>query len=229
MTDRILKWRGNAMTRKINRVNIVTLLSMLLILCNSGKIISDDEPEQDADSQVENVSDESEVKPYKTSTKIAVASSKKNLPKDNVTKNSSAKKLLRSERKLFINGQDSPISIIVTDKDNKLHHYTIPAGITKSIDHVPLHIKKIVCKGNYQYKDISITGSALNSYSVFIFTIDNKLEQMHFIDIKQKTEALNRAKNALRHAQIAVQRDKSVIEKLAKKFEEIQEQTIYLQ
>ena len=204
---------------KVNIANNVAFFGMLLLLCNSTLIISSDEAADEVDAYIE----ESVDKPEKHKT----SAPKKNSPTSWTQKNNSIKKALRSERKLFVNGQDSPVSIIVTDKNNQQHYYSMPAGTTRIVEHVPLHIKKIVCTGKYQEKDISIPGTALNTYSVFIFGLESKLEQMHYIDIKQKTEMLNRAKNALRQAQLAFKRDKQAIEKLAKKVEDIQEQTIY--
>ena len=212
--------------KKIGYLPTITLLYMLLILCNSGKIIAwQDDSTQDSDTKTESSLDDSETKVEKKKNSVA----KKSDSINNSKKDTTLKNLCRSEKKLFINGQDSPISIVVTDKNNKQHYYTIPAGRNKQVEHVPLHIKKIVCNGNYDYKDIPISGTALNTYSVFIFTIDNKLEQIHFIDIKQKERALNYAKNGLREAQLSFERDKKLIDKLTKKVEEIQDQTIYLQ
>ena len=139
------------------------------------------------------------------------------------------KQVLRSERKVFINGRDGQITFIVTDKNNIQHVYTMPIGTKKIIDHVPQHIKKVVCCDKYQDKDIPLSLNNLNTYSVFVFTHDNKVEQYHFIDIKQKTDALNRAKLALRNALVAFDRDKQLIDKLTKKIEDFEDLTIYLQ
>ncbi len=205
---------------------IFSLLSTLLILCNSEKIVSlDNDQAEETETKTENTTDESinKIEESKEST------TQKNAPTGSLEKNKYSKSPVRSERKLFINSQDSPILIVITDKNNKQHHYKIPAGATKIVDHLPLQIKKIVCNGNYGYKDIPISGTALHTYSVFVFTIDNKLEQYHFINIQQKTSALNYAKTALREARLAVNRDKKKVEKLTEKVEDIQDQTIYLQ
>ena len=203
------------------------LILSLLIVCNSATILISFEETEDSQTTSETTVD----KP-----KAQGATGKSNLPArktpaDTTTNGTkiNSKKPVRSERKMFINSQDNPISMLITDKDNKLHLIVIPAGGKKTVEHVPLHIKKIVGKGNYQYKDIPISGTALNSYSVFVFAIDNTLEQFHFIDIKQKEHALARAKNALREARLAVTQDKHEVERLTKKIEDLQEQTIYFQ
>ena len=205
---------------KNQNLHKITLLTLFAMFNNILVLQAEDEPTEEAEAKTEDVKEEADIK---------TALSKNNSPKKGVTPKEALKNLLRSERKLFINGRDSNIDIVVTDKDNKQHYYKIPAGTTKKVEHVPLHIKKIICSDKYQEKDIVITQTTLNTYSVFIFNFDLKPEQFHFIDIKQKTDALNRVKRALDTAKAMVHRDQKLIETLIKKYEDTQEQTIYLQ
>jgi len=143
--------------------------------------------------------------------------------------NNSSAKSFRSEQKLFINARDSTIILFVIDKNNKQYRYNIPMGGKQYIDHVPSHIKKVVCRDKQQEKDIIIPQAILNGYSVFIFNFDIKPEQFHFVDVKQKTYALQQAKNVLRTAQLFEYYNKQLIEKLIKKVEAIENKTTYLQ
>jgi len=200
------------------------IVFILLMIHHTNMITAiDDELTKETETTVETTEDDD----------TTIETIEKNIFMQSSIKNQDTTKLIHknylgSEKKLFINGQDNPLSIIVTDKDNKQHFFTIPAGTQKLVYLIPFYIKKIVCKGNYENKDIAITGSDLLTHSVFMLNLENKVEKFHCIDIKQKIKILGQAKKAIQQAKFTQKIDEKLLEKLMKNVDNIQEYSVYL-
>lgn len=188
-------------------MNKIFLIMTLVLLHESIFCFSDDLQDQDNVEQVH---------------------VKKTVKQQDVVKKTSVPVLHCSQRKLFINSLDSPVSLFLTDKNNKSFSYIIPAGATRHLDCILEHIKKITCSSRYQEKKIEVPLAKLKDNSVIFLSLDYKLDFFNFIDIRQKNRAINEAKIALRVAQLAIPRNRDQIEKLSEKIYELQDQTIYM-
>jgi len=135
----------------------------------------------------------------------------------------------KSDRKLFINYLDNPITIFFMSKDNQKHTYIIPAGVTRSIDCIVQRIKTVTYFDRYQRKTVAIPLAKLQENAVIVFTLDNKVEYFNFINIRQKHEKINEIKVMLRKARLVIPYNLPLIEKLETKIEDLYEQTIYQQ
>lgn len=118
-------------------------------------------------------------------------------------------KLIPIEESFFVNGRVNDILLIITDHKNNQFQRIIKSGDNYGCTHKPLELKKVVC---YEKLAVNTTLSKtdLDTYAVFLFNTD-KVEKYHFINIRQKNEALNRARDLKNEAL----------------FNEISDQTIY--
>jgi len=216
-----------ATMKKINLYKLITIIKISIfsiIFITNIAVYSSDETEQKNEElkKIEEIEDKDE--------KEAFEKKIEELQKISFIKTTPTQRCkLQPEKKLFINARDNIIKLIVTYKDNKQILYVLQPGLKQYVNLIPSQIKKCICRDKNQEKDLVIPTTALNSYSVFIFNFDTKPEQIHFIDIKQKTYALNKIKNMLRNAQLFMYYDKKLIESLIKKVNDIQDRTIYLQ
>lgn len=146
-----------------------------------------------------------------------------------VAKKEVASGSVKSERKLFVNYLDNPITIFFTDKNNKKFSCIIPSGVTRLVDCIMQRMKTVTYFDRHQGKVVTISLAKLQENSVVIFTLDNKVEFFSFIDIRQKHEKIKETKIALAKARLAIPYNKPLLEKLIKKIEDLDEQTIYRQ
>lgn len=136
---------------------------------------------------------------------------------------------VKSERKLFVNYLDNPITIFFTDKNSKKFSCIVPSGVTRLVDCVMQRMKAVTYFDRHQAKVVTVSLAKLQENSVVIFTLDNKVEFFNFIDIRQKHEKIKETKIALAKARLAIPCNKPLLEKLIKKIEDLDEQTIYRQ
>lgn len=136
---------------------------------------------------------------------------------------------VKSERRFFVNYLDSPITVFFYDKNDKQLKHVISSGGTIPIDCIFSRIKKVTYFDKQQQKIVSISLAKLQENVVTVFNLDNKLEFFNFINIRQKYQTINNAKIALRKARLTNMHDRELIEKLIKKIEDLDDQTIYLQ
>jgi hypothetical protein len=136
---------------------------------------------------------------------------------------------VRAEQKLFVNYLDNPITILFTDKNNKKFSCIVPSGVTRLVACVIQRMKTVTYFDRHQEKVVTVSLAKLQENSVVIFTLDNKVEFFNFIDIRQKHEKIKETKIALAKARLAIPYNKPLLEKLVKKIEDLDEQTIYRQ
>jgi len=119
-------------------------------------------------------------------------------------------RLIPIETTLFVNGRVNNIMLIITDNKNQQYKITIKSGDQYECHHKSQQLKKVVCY-EIQAANTTLTQNDLNSYAAFVFNADQKLEKYHFINIKHKDAALNKARD-LKNETL---------------FTEISEQTVY--
>ncbi len=116
------------------------------------------------------------------------------------------------ETTVFANGRVNPISLIVTEPNNKQFVINLRTGhhFTYHNKNIPNHLQKVVCSDPYS-SNVTLSKADLNTYAAFLFNENQKTEKYHYISSQEQTMALKKARDA--HNQ--------------KRFDEIAQQTIY--
>jgi|GEM_PF-2052204 len=130
------------------------------------------------------------------------------------SKKASDKKIIPEkyrERKIFVNGRVNPIMLVITKMNGKKEHLSILGGQRREYVHESKQLKQVVCN-EIHAKPTTLPQSKLNTFAVFIFNTDNRLENYHFVNKKDKQIALNKVRNS----------------RNSEKFNEVEEKTIYL-
>lgn len=96
---------------------------------------------------------------------------------------------------LFVNGRVNDVLLIITDQKNKSHSISIKAGSQYSCGHPVQYLKKVVCY-EISAPNTTLSQADLNTYAVFVFNTDQKLEKYHFINIQQKNASLKQAQES---------------------------------
>lgn len=144
-------------------------------------------------------------------------------------KKEAVKEPVKLERKLFVNYLDNPMTVFFVDKSNKQRNYVIPAGVSRIVDCIVEQVKKVTYFDRHQEKIVAIPVAKLQENAVIIFNLDNKVEFFNFVNIQQKQEMIKKTKAVLQKVRFSTPWDKTLIEKLVKKVEDLSEQTIYRQ
>lgn len=166
------------------------IISFQIILLNA-------ESNEQADLQTTE-SQESESTAQKTKPKLE--SKSKSIKEKKETKEIKAvSKNLPFKTTLFVNGRVNDILLVITDQKNKSHSISIKAGSHYSCGHPAQYLKKVMCY-EISAPNTTLNQADLNTYSVFVFNTDQKLEKYHFINIQQKNNSLKQARESRNEA-----------------------------
>ncbi len=115
------------------------------------------------------------------------------------------------ERKVFVNGRVNPIMLVITKMNGKKEYLSILGGQRREYIHESKQLKQVVCN-EIHTKPTTLPQAKLDTFAVFIFNTDNRLENYHFVNKKDKQIALDKVRNS----------------RNSEKFNEVEEKTIYL-